>query len=137
MLFFLWGIFRGRKMNHSDSAKKICIPSLNGMPVEEKSSTDVLTVPETHCLPKCKDEETIDPYRACNAIVPSASTDQHPTTRCTNVDVNNQKHLDLQVNIEKLDGRIGSKWVPTSTTLLCQETSSTDSSLVMLLSLNT
>ncbi|KAL9327883.1 hypothetical protein ACSQ67_002886 [Phaseolus vulgaris] len=129
MLFFLWGIFRGRKMNHSDSTKKICIPSLNGMPVEEKSSSVVSMVPETHCLPKCKDEETVDRYRACNALVLSTSTDQHPTTRCRNVDVNDQRHLDLQVNIEKLDGRIGSKWVPTSTTLLCQDMNSTDSSL--------
>ncbi|XP_047181245.1 uncharacterized protein LOC124847732 [Vigna umbellata] len=129
MLFFLWGIFRGRKMNHSDSTKKICIPSLNVMPAEEKSSTVVLTVPEIHCLAKCKDEETMDRHRSCNALVPSTSTDQDPTTRCRNIDVNNQTHLDLQVNTEKLDGRIESKWVPTSTTMLCQETISTDSSL--------
>lgn len=136
MLFFLWGIFRGRKMNHSDSTKKVCIPSLNVMPAEEKSSTVVLTVPEIHCLAKCKDEETMGRHRSCNALVPSTSTDQHPTTGCRNIDVNDQTHLDLQVNTEKLDGRIESKWLPTTTTLLCQETISTDSSSVMLLSLN-
>ncbi|TKY71134.1 Bromodomain adjacent to zinc finger domain protein 1A [Spatholobus suberectus] len=132
MLFFLWGIFRGRRINHSDSAKKICIPSLNVIPVEEKSSTAVLTMPETHCSPKCNDEESIDCDKACNALLPFSSVDQHQITGSRNIDVNDQTHLGSQVNLEKLDGRIDSKStsrVPTSSTLLCQEMKSTGSSL--------
>lgn len=140
MLFFLWGVFRGRRINHSDSAKKISIPSLNVMPVEEKSSAAVLTMPETHCSPQCKDEESSDCDKACNALLPSTSIDQHQTTGSRNVDVNDQTHLGSQVSLEKLDSRIDSKStsrVPTSSTLLCQEMNSTGSSLVMFLSLNT
>ncbi|KAG4386225.1 hypothetical protein AAZX31_11G008600 [Glycine max] len=132
MLFFLWGVFRGRRINHSDSAKKISIPSLNVMPVEEKSSTAVLTMPETHCSPQCKDEESSDCDKACNALLPSTSIDQHQTTGSRNVDVNDQTHLGSQVSLEKLDSRIDSKStsrVPTSSTLLCQEMNSTGSSL--------
>ncbi|KAL5182112.1 Bromodomain adjacent to zinc finger domain protein 1A [Glycine soja] len=132
MLFFLWGVFRGRRINHSDSAKKICISSLNVMPVEEKSSTAILTMPETHCLPKCKDEESNDCDKVCNAFLPSTSRDQHQTSGSRNVDVNDQTHLGSQVNLEKLDSRIDSKStsrVPTSSTLLCQEMNSTVSSL--------
>ncbi|CAJ1926294.1 unnamed protein product [Sphenostylis stenocarpa] len=124
MLFFLWGVFRGRKINNSDSAKKICIPSLNVMPVEEKSSTAVLSVPETYCLPKCKDEETMDRHKACNALVPFNCIDKRPTTGSRNIDVNDQTPLDSQVNMERLDSRIETKSTsraPTSTTLLCQE----------------
>ncbi|RDY10635.1 hypothetical protein CR513_04795, partial [Mucuna pruriens] len=132
MLFFLWGVFRGRRVNHSDSAKKICIPSLNVIPVEEKSSTAVLTMPETHCSLKCKDEESIDCDKACNALLSSTSIDQHQITGSKNVDVNDQTHLGSQANLEKLDSRIDPKStsrVATSSTMLCREMNSTGSSL--------
>ncbi|XP_020230062.1 uncharacterized protein LOC109810880 isoform X2 [Cajanus cajan] len=133
MLFFLWGVFRGRRINNSDSAKKICIPSLNVMPVEEKSSAVVLTKPETHCLPKCKkDEESIDCDKACNALLPSTSVDQRQTNGSRNVDANDQTYLGSQGNLEKLDSRIDSKStsrVLTSSTLLHQEIESPGSPL--------
>ncbi|XP_061352506.1 protein PARALOG OF AIPP2-like isoform X2 [Gastrolobium bilobum] len=59
MLFFLWGIFRGRRINHSDSAKKIFIPSLNVMSNENNFPTAVMTLSETRCSPKRMDEEPI------------------------------------------------------------------------------
>ncbi|KAK7308008.1 hypothetical protein VNO77_41556 [Canavalia gladiata] len=131
MLLFLWGVFRGRRINHSDSAKKIPIPSLNAMPVEENSSTAAMTLPETHCLPKRMHEDSIDCDKACNEL-PSASIDQHQITVSRNVDVNDQTHLGSQVNLEKPDSSIDLKstWrVPTNSTLLCQEMKSTGSSL--------
>ncbi|KAK7405940.1 hypothetical protein VNO78_07552 [Psophocarpus tetragonolobus] len=132
MLFFLWGVFRGKRISHSDSAKKICIPSLNVMPVEEKSSSAVLTMPEANCSPKCKDEESIDCDKACNALLPSTSIDLCQTTGSRNFDVNDQTHLGSQGNLQKLDSMIDSKStlrVPTSSTLLRQEMNSNSSSL--------
>ncbi|XP_061354417.1 protein PARALOG OF AIPP2-like isoform X2 [Gastrolobium bilobum] len=83
MLFFLWGVFRGRRISLSDSAEKICIPSLNVMPVEENSSSVVATLSEMHCLPKCMDEESIDCDKACNAVLPSTSVGQCQITKAS------------------------------------------------------
>ncbi|KAL2329271.1 hypothetical protein Fmac_022698 [Flemingia macrophylla] len=60
MLFFLWGIFRGRRINHSDSAKRICIPSLNVIPNEKDFPTAVMTLSETRCSLKRMEEGSTD-----------------------------------------------------------------------------
>ncbi|KAK7308871.1 hypothetical protein RJT34_05176 [Clitoria ternatea] len=132
MLFFLWGVFRGRKINHCDSAKKICIPSLNPVPVEENPSTAVVTLLDSHCLPKGKDEESVDGDKICNALLPTTSIEQHQVAVSRNVDVNDQTHLGSQVNLEKLDTRVASRSTsraPTSVSSLCHEMKSTGSSL--------
>ncbi|KAJ1391204.1 Zinc finger, FYVE/PHD-type [Sesbania bispinosa] len=132
MLFFLWGVFRGRRISHSYSTKKICIPSLNAIPIEENSSTAAVTLSETHCLPKCMDEESINCDKACNALLPSTSIDQCQITLSRNIDINHQTHFSSQVSLEKLDSRIDTKStsrVPRSNTLLCQEMKSTCPSL--------
>ncbi|XP_027359879.1 uncharacterized protein LOC113868471 isoform X2 [Abrus precatorius] len=131
MLFYLWGIFRGRRIIHSDSAKKTCIPSLSALPVEVNSSA-VVTSPETLCSPKCMHEESIDCDKACNAVLPSTSIDQHQIAASRNIDVNHQTHLHSQENLGKLDGSIDSKStsrVPRNSSLLCQEMKSAGSSL--------
>ena len=134
MLFFLWGVFRGRRINHSDSTRKICTPSLNAMPVEEA----VVTLSETHCSPKYTDEESIACDKVCSALFPSISVEQDQTTVSRNNDINDQPHLGSQVNLEKQDSGVDIKStsrVPIGSTLLCQEMKSTGSSLVMSLSL--
>ncbi|XP_027359877.1 uncharacterized protein LOC113868469 [Abrus precatorius] len=131
MLFFLWGVFKGKRIIHSDTAEKICIPSLNAVPVEMNSST-VVTLPETHCSPKCMHEESSDSDKACTAVLPSTSIDQHQITLTGNIDVNHQTHPGSQVNLDRLDSKIDWKStsrVPTNSTLLCQEMKSTGSSL--------
>ncbi|XP_004511407.1 protein PARALOG OF AIPP2-like isoform X2 [Cicer arietinum] len=132
MLFFLWGVFRGRRMNRSDSAKKICIPSLNAMPIEENSSTAAVTLSEP-CLSKHKDEKSMNCDKACNALPSTTSTDQSPISVSRNTDINRQAHLCSQkVSLEKPNGRIDSKItsrVPKSSNHLCQQTKSTGSSL--------
>lgn len=130
MLFFLWGVFRGRT-NHSDSAKKICIPSLNAMPVEDNSSTAVVSLSE-NCSSKYLDEKSINGDKACNALPPSTSIDQCLSTVRRNDDINCETHFCSQVNLEKLDSRIDDKStkVPISSALLCQPMKSSGSSLV-------
>lgn len=132
MLFFLWGVFRGRRIDQSDSAKKICIPSLNAMPAGENSSTAVVTSSE-HCSPKCIDEKSINCDKACNVLPPSTSIDQYQITVSRNNDINRQTHLGSQVSLEKLDSIIDNKStsrVPRNSTLLCHEMKSTGLSLV-------
>ncbi|XP_058778431.1 uncharacterized protein LOC131652556 isoform X2 [Vicia villosa] len=132
MLFFLWGVFRGRRTNHSGSAKKICIPSLNALPVEENSSTADVTLSE-HFLSKGVNEKSISSDKACNALPSFTSIDQYPFTVSRNTDINSQTQLySQQVSSEKPDGRIdsnASSRVPKSCNHLCQPTKSTGSSL--------
>ncbi|RDX94141.1 hypothetical protein CR513_23509, partial [Mucuna pruriens] len=121
MLFFLWGIFRGRRINHSDSGKEICIPSLNVMPNEKDFPTAVMTLSETRCSPKRMDEESID--QGYNMV--SRNFDSKET-------ILDQTHVALQVNLERQDTRINTKstsGILTTSTQLCQEMNSTGSSL--------
>ncbi|CAL0314557.1 unnamed protein product [Lupinus luteus] len=130
MLFFLWGIFRVTRIDHLDSARNICVPSLNAVPAEEDSSTVVLTSSEMHCSPKPVDEVPIASGKACSEFLSSTSVDQGQITVCMNVDINDPKHLGSQGNLEKQDSRINSQSisaVPTSSTLLFQEMKSTGS----------
>ncbi|KAF7835260.1 Bromodomain adjacent to zinc finger domain protein 1A [Senna tora] len=120
MLFFLWGVFRGRRINHSDSAKKISPPSIDVMPVKD-FPTAVMTLSETQCSPKRMDEESID---------------QGHLTVSRKVDVKethlDQTHLGTQVNLEKQDSRFDIEPVsriPASGTQFCEELKSTGSSL--------
>ncbi|KAI4295253.1 hypothetical protein L6164_035319 [Bauhinia variegata] len=124
MLFFLWGVFRGRRMNNSDSAEKICIPSLNVMPVEEDFPTAVMTLSETHCSPKhmdedsinCDgtssspkhmDEDSINCDRTSSMVLASTSVDQSHATLAKNSDIKEinleRTHLDSQVNFVQND----------------------------------
>ncbi|KAJ1415165.1 Zinc finger, PHD-type [Sesbania bispinosa] len=136
MLFFLWGIFRGRRINHSDSEKKNCIPSLNVIPNEKDFPTAVMTLSETLCSPKRMDEESIASGKACSAVNPSTSIDQGHIMVSRNFDMKetifDQTHLGSQVNLERQDSRIDTKSmsrIPTSSAQLCQEMNSTGSSL--------
>ncbi|KAK4253459.1 hypothetical protein QN277_010128 [Acacia crassicarpa] len=135
MLFFLWGVFRGRRINHSDSAEKTCIPSLNMMPVKKDFSTAIVTLSEIHCSPKQMDEESIAGDRTYT-VLPSTSLDLDQATVSKNFD-GKEPNLDRiqlgsQVNLEEQDSKIDTK--PTSCSLasgaqLCQELKSAGSSV--------
>ncbi|KAE9612834.1 putative chromatin regulator PHD family [Lupinus albus] len=131
MLFFLWGVFRGRRTNQLDSARKICIPSLSSVPAEEES-TAVLTLSEWHCSPKPMDEVSTTQDKTCNELPPSTSLDQGQITVCRNIDIKDPAHLGSQGNLEKQHSRINSQSTsasPTSSKLLFQEMKSTGLSL--------
>ncbi|XP_057761999.1 uncharacterized protein LOC130982145 [Arachis stenosperma] len=132
MLFFLWGVFRGRRISHSDSTEKNCIPSLNAVPVEEDSTTAVVTKSETHCSQKYTDEKTIACDEVCAARPPSGYIDQPRITASMINDNNDQTHLGLQVKLEKQDSGVDIKStsvVPIDSKFLCHEMKSTGSSL--------
>lgn len=137
MLFFLWGVFRGRKINHSDSAKKICIPSIDLMPVKKDFPTAVMTLSETHCSSMRMDEESTACDRTCSMVLPSTSLDQGHVTVSKNSDVKetylDQTHLASEVN---LDGQDSSRLDAKLTSRIPASGASTGSSLVMFIPLN-
>lgn len=141
MLFFLWGVFKGRRIDNSDSAKKVCIPSLNVMPIEKDFPTAVMTLSETRCSPKRMDEESIAYVKASSVLLPSTINQGHVMVS-RNFDIKetifDQTHLSSQVNLERQDSRVSAKStssIPRSSTQLCQGMNFTCSSLVMFLSL--
>ncbi|MED6122043.1 hypothetical protein PIB30_035964 [Stylosanthes scabra] len=136
MLFFLWGVFRGQRMNHSDSAGKVCIPSLNAVPVEKDFPTPVTTLSETHSSLKPMDGQSIACGRTCNAVLPPTSIDEGHTIFHGNFDIKetscDQTCLGSQVNLHSLDSKINTEStskIPSSSGQLCQEMHSTGSSL--------
>ncbi|CAL0311365.1 unnamed protein product [Lupinus luteus] len=127
MMFFLWGVFRGRSTNHLDSTRKICIPSLNSVPAEE-DSTAAVTWSERHFSPKPMDEVSTTHDKACSEFPPSTSLDQGQIAVRKNIDINDPTHLVSQGNLEKQHSRINSQSTsaaPTSSQLLFQEMEST------------
>lgn len=137
MLFFLWGIFRGRRIHHSDSAKDIALPSLNvAVPNEKDFPTAVMTLTDTRCSPVRIDEESI----ACGDIfseLPATSVDQGHIMLSRDFDIKetifDQTHLGSQVNFDRQDSRISAKSssrISTNGIQRCPEMNSTCSSLV-------
>ena len=66
MLFFLWGVFRARKVHCADSSNKSNVPNVKIMPVDKKASNDVMTMPENLCSPKLIDTEASGFARSCS-----------------------------------------------------------------------
>lgn len=140
MLFFLWGVFRGRRINQSDSAEKNCISCLNMMPVKKDFPSAIMTLSEIHCSPTRMDDKSIAGDRTC-MVLPSTSLDQNQATVTRNSDVQesnpDQTHSNSHGNLEQ-DAKMDTK--PTSSSLasgaqFCQELKSTGSSMVMFISL--
>ncbi|CAJ1934107.1 unnamed protein product [Sphenostylis stenocarpa] len=114
---------KGRRINHSDSTKKICIPSLNVMPNEKDFPSAVMTLSETRCSPKRMDKESID--QGHNVV--SRNFDSKETVFGLT-----QTHLELQVKFERQDTRddtISTSGIPTTSAQLCEEMNSSGSSL--------
>ncbi|KAK7258172.1 hypothetical protein RIF29_32675 [Crotalaria pallida] len=122
MLFFLWGVFRGRKLN-SDYAEKICIPSLNVMPMEKDFPAAVMTLSETRCLLTRMDEESIACDKACT--LPSSSIEQGHIMVNRSFDIK-----ETTLNLARQDSGMNTKStlrIPTSSMQLYQEMNSTGS----------
>lgn len=103
MLFFLWGVFRARRVHCSDSSN-LHIP----MSVDKYASSAVMTLSDNLCSPKCLDEESRACDRSISAVLASNTHDQ----ACTGVsgDCNDQKVsepmcLDLKANSILQDSR--------------------------------
>lgn len=135
MLFFLWGVFWGRRSNSSDSLKKSVVPSLNVVPLDKEIPSAVISLSENLGLPESIDRETSAFDSSCDvAIALNAPAKPYISF---NGDFDN-KAFSLQTNSEKQDSRLDSKSLPkiaTSSVLLCPEIRCASPSLVMFFAL--
>ncbi|PON49500.1 Zinc finger, FYVE/PHD-type [Trema orientale] len=72
MLFFLWGVFRARRVHCSDSSK-LHVPNYSMMSVDKYAPNAVMTLSDNLCSPMCVDEEF---YRSSSAGLASNASDQ-------------------------------------------------------------
>ncbi|XP_062119700.1 protein PARALOG OF AIPP2-like isoform X2 [Humulus lupulus] len=91
MLFFLWGVFRARKVHSADSSKFL-LPSSSMMSVDKYEPNAVVTVSDALCLPKCIEDESPARDRSCSPVLASSASDQ----ACAGIsgDSNDQKVSD-------------------------------------------
>ncbi|XP_075647763.1 protein PARALOG OF AIPP2 isoform X4 [Castanea sativa] len=128
MFFFLWGVFRGKRVSCIDSSKKLNIPSLNVLPPDKDIPSAVMTFPENLCAPRRIDEESAACIRSGNVVLTSNVPDQTRVNVCGDCDNNitSFEHtcLGYQESLEQQDGRRDYKFIPkigTSGAQLSQE----------------
>nr|XP_023874432.1 uncharacterized protein LOC111986766 isoform X4 [Quercus suber] len=109
MLFFLWGVFRGKRVSCIDSSKKLNIPSLNVLPPDKDIPSAVMTLSENLCAPRHIEEESAACIRSGNVVLTSNVPDQTCVTVCGDSDNNiaSFEHtcLGYQESLEQQDGR--------------------------------
>ncbi|KAF5450617.1 hypothetical protein F2P56_030950 [Juglans regia] len=108
-LFFLWGVFRGKRVNCTDLSKKLQIPSLNEVLLNKDIPPAVMTLSENLCSERCIDEELLACDRSCNVVPTSNAPDQPCATvrgDCeNNVTSLEQTRPGYQENLEQQDSR--------------------------------
>eukprot|EP00258_Populus_trichocarpa_P023393 XP_024439412.1 uncharacterized protein LOC7465630 isoform X3 [Populus trichocarpa] len=128
MLYFLWGVFRGRR-SESNSFKKLVIPSLNVVPRDKDIPAAVLSSPENLCPSECIVKET----SACDSSCDVPLTSNAPEKPCVSLNRNSDnKVFNSQTIQESQDGKLDSKSVPKipgSNTPWCPEVRRSSSSL--------
>jgi hypothetical protein len=141
MLFFLWGVFRGKRVNCIDSSKKLHIPSLNVVPLDKDIPPAVMTLSENLCSPRRIDEELPTCDRACTMVLTSNAPNQMHVTVSGGCDSNKtyleQTSSGYQEDLEQQDSRLDSKSISkigTSTAQVSQAMRRGSSSLVMIIS---
>ncbi|XP_062147410.1 ASI1-immunoprecipitated protein 2 isoform X4 [Alnus glutinosa] len=137
MLFFLWGVFRGKRVNCIDSSKKLHIPSLNVVPLDKDIPPAVMTLSENLCSPRRIDEELPTCDRACTMVLTSNVPNQMHVTVSGGCDSNKtsleQTSSGYQEDLEQQDSRLDSKSISkigTSTAQVSQAMRRGSSSLV-------
>jgi len=133
MLYFLWGVFRGRRSDCSDSFKKLVMPSLNGVPRDKDIPAAVMTSSENLCVPECIVKNT----SACDS---PSSSEVHlaanaPEKQSVSLNGNSDdKVFNSQTNLEKQDGKVDSRLLTKirgSSTPWCPEARCSSPSLVI------
>ncbi|KAK2658446.1 hypothetical protein Ddye_004979 [Dipteronia dyeriana] len=126
MLFFLWGVFRVRKLNCSDSSKTTCVTGSNMASLDRDVSADAMSLSNSLCLSMHVDKD----LSACDGSCDIASTAYDPDKTCMtgNGDHDNKvvekEYLGSQANCEQQDGRLDSGFSAKSATIdaqLCPE----------------
>lgn len=113
MLFFLWGVFRGKRVDYAELTKKLPIPSLNVVPLDKDVPPAVVTMSEKLCSPRCIDEELPGCDRYCNMVITSNAPNQMRATESGNYDncvtPIEQVCSGYQENLGQRDKRLDSK----------------------------
>lgn len=76
MLFFLWGVFRARRVHGPDSSQNLYIPSSSLVSEDKHIPTGVKTLSENLCLPERMDEESSACERYAKVVSISNASDQ-------------------------------------------------------------
>ncbi|GMI78942.1 hypothetical protein like AT5G16680 [Hibiscus trionum] len=104
-LLFLWGVFKGRRRNCSNSSKSVCIPDASMARLERERSIDI-------CQPAENDSTTCD--SSCNVVVTSAvektciSTERVGGNKVSFFEKTNGG---IKANLAEQDGKIDTKYL--------------------------
>ena len=104
MLFFLWGVFRGKKVNCSDALKTSNICSKEAVPLDKNFPDIIATKSDDVCLAKCVDVKIFacDVPKFGNA---SSSADQTSDTTSTDCRKCESSFHQTQLNSLENSGR--------------------------------
>lgn len=127
MLYFLWGVFRGRKINCSNSSKNSCFASSNMMPLNRDSAIDHLASSQNSRLPKRIDKDS-SICESSHNIAPAVCAPDRPGVsvgdRDNNISSVQQTSRVSQANSERQDVKLESGFllkVPTTSAELSSE----------------
>ncbi|MFQ6623786.1 hypothetical protein Gotur_004214 [Gossypium turneri] len=104
-LSFLWGVFKGRRANCSDSSKSVCIPDASMVHLEREKSTDV---------PQPVENESAACDSSCNVVVTGAvektciSTERVSGSKVFSF---GKTYVGIKAKLEEQDGNIDNKYL--------------------------
>ncbi|MBA0850889.1 hypothetical protein Goshw_008953 [Gossypium schwendimanii] len=104
-LSFLWGVFKGRRANCSDSSKSVCIPDASMVHLEREKSTDV---------PQSVENESAACDSSCNVVVTGAvektciSTERVSDSKVFSF---GKTYVGIKAKLEEQDGNIDNKYL--------------------------
>ncbi|XVF06832.1 hypothetical protein REPUB_Repub06bG0085100 [Reevesia pubescens] len=105
-LLFLWGVFKGRRHNCSNSSKSACIPDASMVRLEREISTDI---------PQPVENDSAACDSLCN-VVPVTSAVEKTCILTDRVSDNKvpsseQKYVGIKAKLEEQDGKIDTKFL--------------------------
>ncbi|KAF5749254.1 hypothetical protein HS088_TW04G01219 [Tripterygium wilfordii] len=140
MLFFLWGVFRGRRSNcsvspsYSDPSKKLGVFDSNAVPTLKEISNAITSFSENVCsATHTERKSSLACESSCNAVQEYDATDKTYVTMNGDSDkevcLMEDRILDLQANCKQEDGELESKSssnIASSMVSLCPKMESND-----------
>ncbi|XP_017622855.1 uncharacterized protein LOC108466963 isoform X1 [Gossypium arboreum] len=104
-LSFLWGVFKGRRANCSDTSKSAYVPDASMVHLEREKSTDV---------PQPVENESAACHSSCNVVVTSAvektciSTERVSDSKVSSF---GKTYVGIKAKLEEQDGNIDNKYL--------------------------
>ncbi|XP_044498759.1 uncharacterized protein LOC123220565 isoform X3 [Mangifera indica] len=100
LLFFLWGVFRARKVGCSDASKNSStISGLNMVPLERDVPSDVRSLSQNPCLPEHVDKDKDSPASDSSHDLAPAFSCPYMTGVAVNGECNNKVSCDEQTSL--------------------------------------